>query len=145
MAIAQLIFSAVKVVVLPKREIEDEAFLFGPYCLIPSRRLLLAVEERIELGGRAFDALSLLVRHNGEILSQGEILDHVWRPLTVDETNLRAQLSHVRRALCQGDDGMTYIKNVRGRGYVFVAPVRRIATSELQVSLVSRPGRGSSH
>lgn len=101
-----------------------EVFHFGPYRLIPSKRLLLVGEDNVELGSRAFDTLALLVQRRGEVMSRRQIIDQVWADLTVDETNLRAQIAQLRRALGRGEEGDDYVKNVRGRGYVFVAPVQ---------------------
>ncbi len=108
---------------MTRLESEGEAYVFGQYRLIPSKRLLLAGEEKVELGSRAFDILVLLVRERGKVVSQRQIFDFAWPGLTVDETNLRFQMSQLRRALRHGPVGMAYITNVRGRGYAFVAPV----------------------
>jgi hypothetical protein len=74
-----------------ERTDECEVFQFGPLRLVPARRLLLAGENRIELGSRAFDILALLVRRRGEVVSRRRILEHVWPDLIVDESNLRVQ------------------------------------------------------
>ena len=111
----------------------SEDFQFGPYRLIPSERRLLAGQNVVELGGRAFDILALLVQRRGEVVSRREILDHVWPDLTVDEANLRVQLSQLRRTLKSEDEGASYIMNVQGRGYVFVAPVRAVTSSQTTV------------
>src|SRR5262245_63470973 len=52
---------------------ELEVLRFGPYCLIPGRRLLLAGQDRIELGSRAFDILVVLVRRRGEVVSPRQL------------------------------------------------------------------------
>ena len=64
---------------------EPEVFRFGPYCLIPGRRLLLAGQDPIELGSRAFDILVLLVKRRGEVVTPRQIFEHVWPDLTVEE------------------------------------------------------------
>ncbi|OAF10221.1 hypothetical protein AYJ54_11085 [Bradyrhizobium centrolobii] len=111
-----------------------EAFEFGPYRLIPSKRLLLTGQKAVELGSRAFDILTLLLEHRGEVVSRRQILDHAWPGLTVDEANLRVQMSDLRRALNVEDDGASYITNVQGRGYMFVAPVRTVSSSQAAVT-----------
>src|SRR6478752_5934746 len=99
---------------------EAEVVTFGPYCLIPGRRLLLEGQDHVELGGRAFDILVLLVKRSGEVVALREILEHVWQDLMVSESNIRVQVCELRRALapkCQRS-----IVTVPMRGYVFVAP-----------------------
>ena len=126
-----------EVISLQQRVDECEVFQFGPYRLIPSKRLLLEGQNAVDIGGRAFDILALLLRHRGEVVSRRQILDHVWPDLTVDEANLRVQMSDLRRALGSGDEGSAYIRNVQGRGYVFVGPVQ--AASPSVAPAVGRP------
>jgi len=136
-----------EVISLPERANDPEIFQFGPYRLIPSKRLLLVGEDNIDIGSRAFDVLTLLVRRHGEVVSGRQIIAHVWPDLTVDETNLRAQIAQLRRALSHGEEGSSYVRNVRGRGYVFVAPVQCISPSEaptahlISLSRSKLPGR----
>ena len=113
---------------LQKRVVEIEVFKFGPYCLIPGRRLLLAGQDQIELGSRAFDILVLLVKRCGDVVSPRQILEHVWPDLTVEDSNIRVQVSDLRHAL--GPEFQRFIVTVRGRGYVFVAPVQRVRPLE---------------
>jgi DNA-binding transcriptional LysR family regulator len=89
----------------------------------PRMCFLLAGQNRVELGSRAFD---MLVRRGGEVVSRRQILDEVWPDFPVDESNLRVQISDLRRALSSGNEGSTHIMAVQGRGYVFVAPVQSI-------------------
>jgi len=105
-----------------------EEFLFGPYRLIPSKRLLLIGDRSVGLGSRAFDMLELLVRRHGQVVSAREILERVWPDVIVEDANLRTQLSHLRAALGQEAGQSTYITNIRGRGYSFVAPVEYLVT-----------------
>src|SRR5262249_49319658 len=68
-------------------------------------------------------------RH-GEVITRRQILKQVWPELVVDEANLRSQIAYLRRLL--GDtDGESYIENVRGRGYIFIAPVKRMVGSRV--------------
>jgi DNA-binding winged helix-turn-helix (wHTH) protein len=113
---------------LQKRVDELEVFTFGDYCLIPARRLLLAGKDQIALGSRAFDILVLLVKCHGTVVSPREISEHVWPDLIVEESNIRVQISDLRQAL--STECQRFIATVRGRGYVFVAPVRRISSLE---------------
>ena len=100
-----------------------ETFRFGNYLLDPQRRKLTREGNPVELGSRSFDLLVLLVRARGQIVSKNQILDEVWPNLIVDETNLRFQISRLRKELSQSSEPGEYIKSVAGRGYVFVAPV----------------------
>jgi DNA-binding winged helix-turn-helix (wHTH) protein len=109
---------------LEKDASEPEAFKFGPYCLIPGRRQLLAGEDQIDLGSRAFDILVLLVKSCGDVVTTRQIFEHAWPDMIVEGSNIRGQISDLRRAL--STNCRPFIVTVRGRGYVFVVPVQRL-------------------
>ena len=95
---------------------------FGPFRLIPQERLLLEGDKRVRLGSRALDILIALVERAGEVVGKAELVARVWPNTHVEESNLKFQVSALRRAL---GDGNRYLVNVPGRGYSFVAPVTR--------------------
>lgn len=99
---------------------------FGPFRLLPSRRLLLRGDEPVRLGARAVELLIALVERAGELLSRQELETRAWPRTVVEETSLRVHVSALRRALQDGVDGARYITNVPGRGYCFVAPITRL-------------------
>jgi predicted ATPase/DNA-binding winged helix-turn-helix (wHTH) protein len=102
-----------------------EVFSFGPFRLLPARRLLERSGERVKVGGRAFDILVLLVSRAGEVVTQREVHAVVWAGLIVDDGSLRFHVSALRKALLEREPDVTYVVNVPGRGYSFVAPVMR--------------------
>lgn len=99
------------------RETGDDAISFGRFCAVPHSRQLLMDGRPREIGGRAFDLLMVLLRHNGGIVSKEEIFDEVWPSMVVEECNLRFQIGSLRRAL--GDHG-DMIKTIVRRGYMLV-------------------------
>jgi DNA-binding winged helix-turn-helix (wHTH) protein len=113
---------------LEKHAAEPEAFKFGPYCLIPRRRQLLLGQDQIELGSRAFDILVLLVKRCGDVVSSQQLFEHAWPDMIVEGSNIRVQISHLRRVL--STDCHPFIVTVRSRGYVFVVPVKRLRSLE---------------
>jgi predicted ATPase/DNA-binding winged helix-turn-helix (wHTH) protein len=98
---------------------------FGPFRLMPERRVLLEGEKPCRLGGRTMELLVALVERAGETVSKQDLLDRAWPGMTVDDANLRVHLAALRKALGDGQSGARYIVNVMGRGYCFVAPVVR--------------------
>ncbi len=98
----------------------DPRLSFGDFRLLPSVRLLLCKETVVPLGGRAFDLLYALLLSRGAVVSKADIFRHVWPTTTVDESNLRFQVSRLRRAL--GKD-RKLIKTVAGRGYLLAGEV----------------------
>jgi len=98
---------------------------FGPFSLFAAERLLKKADEPVPLGGRALDILIALAERAGEVVTQKELISTVWPDVTVEEANLRFQMSALRKALGDGRGGARYVSNVAGRGYCFVAPITR--------------------
>ena len=67
--------------------------------MFPALRLLLRDGDKIELGARAFDVLWTLLEAGGKLVSKDELIDKVWAGAVVEENNLQAQMSAIRRAL----------------------------------------------
>src|SRR5712672_2913555 len=103
----------------------EHAISFGPYRLLAAQRLLLEHEKPVRLGSRAFDILTALVERAGEVVSKEQLIARAWPKTFVEEANLKIQVSALRRALGDGHGGNRYVITVPGRGYNFVAPVRR--------------------
>src|SRR5713226_268646 len=98
---------------------------FGPFRLLAAQRLLLEGDKPVRLGNRAFDILTALVERGGEVVGKEELMARAWPQTFVEEANLKIQVSALRRALGDGQGGNRYVVTVIGRGYNFVAPVRR--------------------
>ncbi|HWX26309.1 MAG TPA: winged helix-turn-helix domain-containing protein, partial [Steroidobacteraceae bacterium] len=123
----------------------ETSFSFGPFRLLPRQHLLLQDDKPVSLGSRAFEILIALVEHAGELLDKDALEARAWPGLTVEESNLRAQITALRRVLAQGGTGESYVTTVPGRGYRFVAPVGRSAGEAVQQQVAHRrnnlPGR----
>jgi DNA-binding winged helix-turn-helix (wHTH) protein/TolB-like protein len=104
----------------------DHHYEFGAFRLDVAERLLLRDGETIPLQPKAFDLLRLLVEHPGHLLEKDELLKAIWPDTVVEEVNLANNISVLRKALGDGENGQKYIETVPRRGYRFVAGVREI-------------------
>jgi predicted ATPase/DNA-binding winged helix-turn-helix (wHTH) protein len=118
-----------------------EVFSFGPYRLIPAKRLLLKDQEVVDVGNRAFDILVALTEAAGEVVSQKTLVARAWPNVVVGEGSLRVTIAGLRKALGDGQNGVRYISNVTGRGYCFVAQIERSEISPANLVPV-QPGSG---
>jgi predicted ATPase/DNA-binding winged helix-turn-helix (wHTH) protein len=112
---------------------------FGPFRLLAGQRLLLDGEKPVRLGSRAFDILTALLERAGEVVGKEELIARVWPQTFVEESNLKIQVSALRRALGDGQGGHRYIVTVPGRGYNFVAALYREASSRPPLSTTLAP------
>ena len=104
------------------------AALFGPFRLSLTERSLYRGDAPVAVGGRAFDILSMLVERAGDVVSKQDILKSAWPDVIVEDTALRVQIAQLRKVIGDGREGARYIASISGRGYCFVAPVRRSKT-----------------
>ena len=99
---------------------------FGPFILDPREHLLLRDGEPIQMTPKAFDTLRVLVENSRHVMSKDELMKRVWPDTFVEESNLAQNISTVRKALGERDDGGQYIETLPKRGYRFVIKARRI-------------------
>jgi DNA-binding response OmpR family regulator len=86
--------------------------------LDPATRTAWQGNRRLELTGKEFGILEYLLRHQGEIMSQETLLEHVWdmsaNPLT---NTVRVHINSLRRKLNDMVETPRYIETIIGQGY----------------------------
>lgn len=107
---------------------------FGRFCLQPTRRQLLADDEPVKLGARAFDLLLTLVEQCDRVVGKNELLDRVWPDVVVAENNLEVHIWSLRKVL-----GHKAIVTIPGRGYRFAEPLDEPASAVPAAAAPSRP------
>ena len=94
---------------------------FGRFKVVRHRRELLVDGRPVELRGRAFDTLVALIDAHGTVLGKDDLISRVWPDRVVEENNLQAQISSLRKAFGPDRD---LIRTVAGRGYQFTGEIR---------------------
>jgi DNA-binding winged helix-turn-helix (wHTH) protein len=104
---------------------ESGGFRFERFSLDPGDRQLRRDDVPVDLNARYLDALALLVREQGKLVSKDRFLDEVWRGVPVTDEALTQCIKTLRRQL--GDDAASprFIETVPKHGYRFIAPVER--------------------
>ena len=96
---------------------------FGDFLLDIQNRRLQRGGETVALNARYFDALVLLVREHGQLVSKQRFFDEVWAGSVVGDAALTQCIKDIRRQL--GDDASAprFVRTVPGHGYCFIATV----------------------
>jgi DNA-binding winged helix-turn-helix (wHTH) protein/WD40 repeat protein len=102
---------------------KTKQFVFGPFKLDVANSLLLHHHTPIPLTPKAFDTLVCLVENSGRLVTREELMKSIWPDSFVEEANLTVNISLVRKALAELDDGRAYIETVPRKGYRFSAAV----------------------
>ena len=90
----------------------------GNLVLDPNSMKVLLSGNEVSLTSKEFGILEYLMRNSGRVVSQEELLEHVWN----DDANLFTQtikvhINNLRKKLDEaGDDGR--ISTIKGRGYI---------------------------
>src|SRR5262249_29422683 len=103
---------------------------FGRFRVNTAERLLFRDEEVVPLTPKVFDILLTLIESGGQVLSKESLMNRVWPDTFVEEGNLTQNISLLRKALGEGQNGNQYIETVARRGYRFVAPVREAGAGD---------------
>jgi eukaryotic-like serine/threonine-protein kinase len=111
---------------------------FGPFRINTEDRLLFKENEVVPLAPKVFDILLSLVEKSGRVLDKDELIQQVWADTFVEEGNLARNVSTLRKALGESEDGKQYIETIPRRGYRFVSPVREVYDNTLLVRESSR-------
>jgi TolB-like protein/DNA-binding winged helix-turn-helix (wHTH) protein len=103
----------------------DYRFRFDNFEIDFSRRELRRRGMKIELKGRRFTILKILVERAGQIVTREELRQQLWSADThVDfDANLSTALRNVRRALEDSHKDSKYIETIPNEGYRFIEPV----------------------
>jgi TolB-like protein/DNA-binding winged helix-turn-helix (wHTH) protein/Flp pilus assembly protein TadD len=97
--------------------------LFKTFRLDTTNHLLWRNGDRVPLAPKAFDVLTYLVEHAGQVVTQDEIFEALWSETYVNPEVLRKYILEVRKSLGDRPDNPEFIETVPKRGYRFVAPV----------------------
>src|SRR6202030_883691 len=101
------------------------AIEFGRFQVRPHRREVLAEGRPLDVGGRAFDVLMVLIEASGAVVSKDTLMNRVWPDRITEDNNLQHQISALRRAFAADRD---LVRTIAGRGYQFTGDIRTIST-----------------
>ena len=102
---------------------DSGSFRFDRFTLDPGNRQLRRDGAPVEISARYLDALGLLVREAGKLVSKERFHDEVWRGVPVTDEALTQCIRTLRRQL--GDDAANprFIETVPKHGYRFIGAV----------------------
>jgi DNA-binding winged helix-turn-helix (wHTH) protein/tetratricopeptide (TPR) repeat protein len=99
---------------------------FDDFRLSTEHLMLYHRGVEIPLVPKAAKTLLVLIENRGEIVSKEEILKAVWPDTIVEESNLFAYLTLLRKTLGNQKDGKPFLETLRRRGYRFNGSVRLV-------------------
>jgi DNA-binding winged helix-turn-helix (wHTH) protein/Tfp pilus assembly protein PilF/TolB-like protein len=113
------------------REDGPRTYEFGPFRLVPERRLLTYERRPADMSPKAFELLVILVEGAGHVISKNDLMKRLWPDTFVEENNLAQAVSNLRQALADDSDSPQYVKTIPRRGYIFIHPVHEVSEGNL--------------
>lgn len=100
-----------------------QTYRFADFRLDPADRRLSQGGAPVDVNGRYLDALLLLVREQGRLVSKDRFMAEVWRGVPVTDEALTQCVRTLRRQLGDTAAAPRFIETVPRHGYRFVASV----------------------
>lgn len=119
---------------------DNRVHLFENFVLDLTRGSLLCDDELVHLRPQTYEVLKYLVEHRGQLISKDKLIEDVWQGRAVTDGSLSKCIEELRVAL--GANAADYVRNVRGRGYIFEGGVHEpieqqaLSTRSEQVDVV---------
>ena len=104
-------------------------FRFEGFTLDIDDRRLRCDGEPVELSARYFDALALLVREAGTLVTKDRFMGEIWSGIPVTDEALTQCIKALRRALNDNASNPRLIETVPKHGYRFIASVEAGGTA----------------
>ena len=104
--------------------VPDDVLSLGPIELAISSHAVQVAGESITLTLKEFDLLHTLMKHEGRVLSRGQLLEDVWGITYVGETRtVDVHIQTLRQKLAAAGEGAdAFVQTVRGVGYCVKQP-----------------------
>ena len=96
----------------------NEKLYLGKYEVLPNLNILRSGDEEIELSNKEMGVLEYLMMNKDRIVSSEELLEHVWD--TEVDMFTETVKTHIKTLRQKVDPKKRHIKNVRGKGYLYI-------------------------
>lgn len=123
---------------MPENEPPERIYRFGDFTLLADQRMLMRADHRIQLTPRVFHLLVILVSNAGRLVTKESLLSEIWQDSFVEEGNLNATVSRLRKILGERPDERRYIETIPRVGYRFISEVE-VVTDHPHIEKPSRP------
>jgi DNA-binding response OmpR family regulator len=98
--------------------VREPILMVGDLKLDPASQTVWQRKRRLELTSKEFAILEYLMRRPGEVVSQEEIIEHVWgEEVNLFTASVRVHIHSLRRKLGDTADNPCFIDTIVGQGY----------------------------
>ncbi len=111
-----------------------QIYEFEDFRADPSEQILLHEGKPVALTPKVFETLLVLLESEGRLIDKNDFVSRLWPGIFVEDAALAKNVSHLRKILADGKNGIEMIQTVPKRGYRFAVPVRKLVDAPAQGS-----------
>ncbi len=100
-------------------------YVFGDFQLDVGKGILLREGQTVAMQWKTFELLCVFAKSNGNLITRDELMNKLWADTFVEDNNLSQHIRLLRKALGENSSNAKFIETVAGRGYRFVAQVKK--------------------
>lgn len=114
-------------------------YCFGDFHFVAGKDSLthLPTGQQDKLEPKVAQLLLLLIRQQGQVLSQEALQQALWPDTIVEQNSLYQLLTKLRRLLRDASRAPQYIKTVPKKGYCFIAPCQQLPATAIVAATAS--------
>jgi DNA-binding winged helix-turn-helix (wHTH) protein/alpha-beta hydrolase superfamily lysophospholipase len=114
-------------------------YLFGSYELNLDSQQLLCDGVPQDIEPQVFDLLKHMIENVGQLVSQDDLIEAVWRGRIVSDSAISARISAARSAVGDSGSKQEVIKTVPRKGFRFIAAVKKTGGQTSKASTEASP------
>src|SRR2546423_12332534 len=103
-----------------------QLYEFGHFTLDETESRLLRDGQPVALAPKVLETLIVLIESSGHVVDKKVLMQRLWPDSFVEEANLAVNISPLRKALGDDENGERVIETVPKRGYRFAAQVTKV-------------------
>ena len=103
-----------------------QLYEFGHFTLDATESRLLRDGQTVPLKPKVLETLIVLIESSGHVMDKQELMARLWPDSFVEEANLAVNISQLRKALGDDENGEHFIETVPKLGYRFAAQVTKV-------------------
>ena len=116
-------------------EQQPRFYQFGPFRIDVVEHVLLRDDQPVPLTRKALETLLLFAKNRGQVIEKDRLMSELWPDSFVEESNLKVNISMIRKALGETASDQKYIVTVPGRGYRLASEVVELWDDPLPIVL----------
>lgn len=116
------------------------AYQFANCSIDPERQTFFRDGTSVHVEPQVFELLLVLAEKQGLLVTKEELVEIVWRGLSVSDATISARINAARKAVGDTGRAKAIIKTVHGRGFRLISDVEKVQTQPAKLPVIDHAG-----